>query len=140
MSDQLFVYGSLMKNFYNYDKYLRGHVVAIEDGYVSGTLYDMPYKGYPALLDGTTRVHGEVITVKDINAVLPAMDAMEGFFGKDDDEYKRIPREVTLNSGEVITLDVYFYHAHDFDIYFEEQAILIPNGDWRDFKENHHNK
>lgn len=136
MSGKIFVYGSLMKNFFNYDLYLRGHVLDIEPAYVKGTLYDMPYKGYPAILEGDQKVWGEVITVKDIDAIMPAVDRMEGYMGNDDDEYKRVPHIVTCCDGSTITLDVYQYNLSDSDPHFKNEAILIENGDWRQFKMN----
>lgn len=134
MNNQMFVYGSLMEGFFNFDKYVDGHVVSIEKAYVLGTLYDMPYKGYPALLqEGNTKVWGEIITVKDLSLIIDDIDAMEGFNGRDDDEYKRIPSTITKENGDTVELGVYFYNLKDQDVRFDE-AILLLEGSWRAFK------
>lgn len=39
----------------------------------------MPYKGYPAITKGTGVVVGEIITVKDYDSTVKAIDIMEGF-------------------------------------------------------------
>ena len=136
MSDVIFVYGSLMKNFHNYEKYLRGHVLDIQPATVHGKLYDMPYKGYPAILDGNDTVHGEVIHVKDLAAILPAIDKMEGYNHQADDEYSRIPKTITLADGSTTVLDVYVYTSKHLDTKFEKEAIYLPDGSWRAFKES----
>ncbi|CAM3700289.1 gamma-glutamylcyclotransferase family protein [Erysipelothrix urinaevulpis] len=133
MSDQIFVYGTLMEGYRNFDKYLQGHVLKIEKATVKGKLYDMPYLDFPALLEGNDTVHGEVITVDNFSKLQKDIDAMEGYKGNDDDMYKRIPKTVFLESGEEIILDVYQYHAYSFDPQFKTEACYIPEGSWRAF-------
>ena len=42
----IFVYGSLRENFFNYNKYLKGKVVSIRPAKIKNMhLYHMPYKG-----------------------------------------------------------------------------------------------
>ena len=135
MSDQIFVYGTLMEGYRNFNKYLQGHVLKIERASVKGKLYDMPYLDFPALLEGDDTVYGEVITVDNFSKIQKDIDIMEGFYGKDDDMYKRVPKTVTLESGEQTILDVYQYHAHKSDKKFDTEASYIPEGDWRNFNQ-----
>ena len=61
----LFVYGSLRPNFFNFEKYLEGKTLDIKPAVLKNMdLYHMPYKGYPAITKGTGVVVGEIITVK----------------------------------------------------------------------------
>ena len=67
----LFVYGSLRPNFFNFEKYLEGKTLDIKPAVLKNMdLYHMPYKGYPAITKGTGVVVGEIITVKDDNLLL----------------------------------------------------------------------
>lgn len=136
MADKIFVYGTLMKDFRNYNKYLKNHVLKIEKGYVKGKLYHMPYLDFPALIDGDEIIQGEVLTIDDIKTILPLVDEMEGYKGCEDDMYKRIPQIVTLEDGSTIELDVYKYYAVENDERFATEAIYLPNGNWREYKEN----
>lgn len=134
MNKYMFVYGSLMYGFYNYDKYLAKHVISIQRGYVQGSLYDMPYKGYPALLnDGDDEVWGEIIEVLSLEDIIDDIDDMENYFHRDNDEYQRIPKMVHLEDGEEMILDVYVYVHKEQDDKFDT-AIYIPDGDWRKYK------
>ena len=98
----LFVYGSLRPNFFNFEKYLEGKTLDIKPAVLKNMdLYHMPYKGYPAITKGTGVVVGEIITVKDYDSTVKAIDIMEGFLGENNpnNEYHKILLEVNhLNS------------------------------------------
>jgi len=129
---KVFVYGSLRTGFFNYDKYLKGHVIKSEPAKVSGTLYHMPNKGYPALLKGTDEVYGEVMTIDNYDVVMEAVDKMEGYLGVDnkENEYNRLALDVhLLDTDKVEKCYVYMYNLEDSKEFIENREY-IPHGDW----------
>ena len=95
----LFVYGSLIEGFFNYDKYLKGKVVEKRAAKLENMqLYHMPYKGYPAILKGQNSILGEIMVINEDNyeATMEAMDKMEGFISENnpENEYNKVILEV----------------------------------------------
>ncbi|GAA0743212.1 gamma-glutamylcyclotransferase family protein [Clostridium oceanicum] len=142
MIQKLFVYGTLMEDFYNYDKYLKDQVITLEKATFKGKLYHMPKKGYPALLPGNDDILGEIITIKNWDENLNLMDKMEHFFGENDssNEYNRKVIEVKISKdNEIITEKAYsyLYNLSEKDKEnFKDEFIYIPSGNWRDYMEN----
>ena len=132
----LFVYGRLRPNFFNFDKYLDGKTLDIKPAVLKNmNLYHMPYKGYPAITPGDDVVFGEVITVKDYDSTVKAIDIMEGFLGENNtaNEYHKILVEVEhIDSSKKEKCYTYFYNR-DIDNNFIEQAIYIEHGDWKKY-------
>lgn len=132
----IFVYGSLREGFFNYDIYLKGKVKSIRPAEISGfELYHMPYKGYPAVLPGNSTIVGEVVELENYDSTLKAMDEMEGFLGEGNpnNEYSRKLIKVKLTDDESYE-DCYSYlYNKDIDLKFEEEAIYIKNGDWKQY-------
>lgn len=128
---KVFVYGSLRSGFFNYDKYLKGHVLSVEKATIKGKLYHMPYKGYPAIIDGEDTIIGEVMELKDFEKVMIPMDRMEGYYGANNknNEYTRVIEEVTLESGKVEKCYIYRYNTN-LDKRLESLGEYIPSGDW----------
>lgn len=62
----VFVYGTLMKGFWNYRRYLEGKISYVASGKTQGLLYHLP-EGYPALITGNKLVEGEIIEPIDEN-------------------------------------------------------------------------
>ena len=135
----LFVYGSLRPNFFNFEKYLEGKTLDIKPAVLKNMdLYHIPYKGYPAITKGTGVVVGEIITVKDYDSTVKAIDIMEGFLGENNpnNEYHKILLEVNhLNSNKKEKCYTYFYNA-DIDKDFNEKAVFISDGDWKNYMLN----
>lgn len=131
----LFVYGSLRENFFNYDKYLKGKVLSIKPAKIDNMiLYHMPYKGYPAILNGEGTVYGEIIEVipELYDETVKAIDDMEGFISENNpqNEYHKKLFEVShLNDDTCEKCYVYFYN-HNIDDKFSNNAVLINHGDW----------
>ena len=91
----IFVYGSLMRGFWNYDRYLHGKGEFIGVGSLEGDLFHLP-DGYPALLPGEGTVWGEVIKLLD-KSTINALDRLEGHTpGGGNNLYNREQREVEL--------------------------------------------
>ncbi|WP_297439196.1 gamma-glutamylcyclotransferase [uncultured Clostridium sp.] len=134
---RFFVYGSLREGFYNYDKYLKGHVLTNELATTSGDLYHMEHKGYPALITGNRDIEGEVITVDNPEVLVKALDEMEHFYGlgNERNEYDRIEKEVKLLDGTIEICYVYFY----VDVQkksFDRNYIHLAQDSWKDYMIN----
>ncbi len=136
-SINLFVYGSLREGFFNYNKYLDGKVIKIQEARLENMkLYHMPYKGYPAIIPGNDVIVGEimVLDVKHYEDTMCAMDKMEGFISENnpENEYHKVILEVeNLNTKQKENCYVYFYNK-DRDSFFESSAVYLPNGDWKE--------
>ena len=133
----IFVYGSLREGFFNYDKYLSGKISKKMNAKLNNVeLYHMPYKGYPAIINGQDSILGEIMVINeaDYDSTLEAMDAMEGFLGEGnpENEYHKMIFEVeNLESNEIESCYVYFYNK-DKDELFDYKAVYLPNGDWKE--------
>lgn len=130
--DKVFVYGTLMKNFWNYKRYLEGRINRITPGQTYGLLYHMP-EGYPALLEGNEIIKGEIIEPVD-GKLLKSLDRLEDYVeGRNDNLYVRRIRDIFTEDGEKMTCWIYIYND---ERYAKENGILVPDGDWRKFMEN----
>ena len=89
---KMFVYGTLMKGFYNYEKALVGQEVSLVPARTRGVVWHMSTRGYPAIKAGDGWVYGELVELKDFAAVIDIMDDIEGYYGPEDprNEYARI--------------------------------------------------
>ena len=131
---KIFVYGSLRKGFFNFNKYINKAANKIELGQVRGKLYAIKNKDYPALLEENGVVTGEIITV--VNCDLVAIDKMENYFGENNslNEYNKIKKEVkNLETGEIELLDVYIYNTTNPNFSYAD-LIFVPSGDWKQYK------
>lgn len=127
---KLFVYGTLMRGFENYNKYLKDKVKEIKKEYTYGNLYHLIRESCPALIEGKEKIWGEIITFYDDGNVLSSIDELELYFGdKHEIMYLREKREVFYENGEKEYIDVYVYKK---DIK-REPHIYIETGDWRTF-------
>ena len=101
---KLLVYGTLMKDFCNFNKYLLNQS-EINKAYVYGRLYHLIDKECPALIEGSDKVFGEVITIADDddNTVVNSVDELEKYFkgNKINIVYIREEIKVYYVSGEV---------------------------------------
>ena len=126
MSDLVFFYGTLMAGF---DRRRRAGIdnklTYIGRGSIRAALFDLGI--YPAAVpapDG--RVWGEVYEMAEPDAVLQALDDIEGYRPDDPDKslYSRERAEVQLPDGSVERAWVYFYNAP------LGQAPAIVSGDY----------
>lgn len=138
---RIFVYGSLMENFFNYDKYLKGNVLARENGYVVGTLYHLVNKGYPGFVKiGNDRVYGEILTIKSDQKLVEALDQLEGYSGAyhGENAYNRFQVAVhPLENNKVLYLDAYVYNIHAPCNHTDER-LYLENGSWRQYMEENY--
>ena len=126
MADLVFFYGTLMAGF---DRRRQAGIddklVYIGRGSIKAALFDLGL--YPAAVPAPDRaVWGEVYEVTDADAVLPALDTIEGFTPEHPDRslYRRARAAVTLPDGRVSEAWVYFYNAP------LGRARRIPSGDY----------
>jgi len=130
--NKVFVYGTLMKNFCNYKRYIEGRISRITPGKTYGLLYHLP-EGYPALLEGNEIVEGEIIEPVD-ERLLKSLDRLEDYVeGRSGNLYERKIKEILTEDGEKVTCWIYIYTD---ERYAKESGILIPDGNWRKFMEN----
>ncbi|NLC68168.1 MAG: gamma-glutamylcyclotransferase [Clostridiaceae bacterium] len=130
--DKVFVYGTLMKGFWNHRRHLDGRISRVTPGKVKGLLYHLP-EGYPALLEGSETVKGEIVEPVD-EELLEALDRLEGYReGRRNNLYIRSLGNVLTEDREEITCWVYFYADGE---YARGNGIPVPNGDWREFMKN----
>jgi gamma-glutamylcyclotransferase (GGCT)/AIG2-like uncharacterized protein YtfP len=131
---RLFVYGSLMEGFFNYEKVFLGKVMSRTPARVRGILYHQVRKGYPAMIPGEGWVMGEFLELEDFPRLLAASDDIENYFaGAGNSEYERrvSPLEL-LPEGRPAFAHVYWYARNDLGS-AANPAEIIPSGDWRDY-------
>lgn len=128
----VFVYGTLMKGFWNYRRYLEGKISYVASGKTQGLLYHLPER-YPALITGNKLVEGEIIEPIDEN-LLKTLDRLEGYSEqRSKNLYTREVRNVWTKDGNEVPCWVYVYS----DVrYAQENGILVLSGNWRKFMEN----
>ncbi|WP_366924687.1 gamma-glutamylcyclotransferase [Metallumcola ferriviriculae] len=130
----VFVYGTLMDGFWNYEKHLKPHVIGKWEAWVSGTLYHLR-EGYPALLEGDNPVYGNLVQCRQFDKAIAILDRLEGYHGPGHTNlYERITKAVFLHDGEVFEAFTYVYspaRLHEV----EKFGILIPSGSWREYIE-----
>jgi gamma-glutamylcyclotransferase (GGCT)/AIG2-like uncharacterized protein YtfP len=77
MLNRVFVYGTLKPGGRNY--HLAKGVTHAEPAYLDGfELLHFEPEGYPAIVPGSGRVYGVVLTFADIALALPPLDVLEG--------------------------------------------------------------
>lgn len=127
--NRVFVYGSLMKGYWNYSRFLDGRVKSSTVGSLKGDLYHLP-QGYPALLVGENTVKGEVIEIDD--ETLRALDFLEGYYGEGKNNLYYRAEVCVQAQGENMLCWTYFYNDEE---YAQSHGIKILNGDWKEFME-----
>lgn len=110
--NKVFVYGTLRKGMYNYERYFKGYVRSVTSGYVKGTLYTIQGKQYPALVTGEDMIAGEIIELEE-HFDMTAVDEMEGYYGDGnlENEYHKELCDIYDIQGTIIDrLPVYRYN------------------------------
>ncbi|MCI0359106.1 MAG: gamma-glutamylcyclotransferase [Planctomycetaceae bacterium] len=94
----IFVYGTLQRGQVRERCWPRTPI-AVEPATVRGALFDLG--PYPALVEGDDTVAGELwrFALEDMPATLSALDAVEGFAGREDDLYRRVIVTCTAATG-----------------------------------------
>jgi len=118
----VFVYGTLLAG----EK--RGHVLEACErraATVDGLLFDLGDRGYPGLMPGEGRVHGEVVRLPDDGVLLARLDHIEGMHahGSHTNLYRRGFVRAVTDSGPVWAW-TYWWNGMD-------AGEPIASGDWR---------
>jgi gamma-glutamylcyclotransferase (GGCT)/AIG2-like uncharacterized protein YtfP len=131
-----------MKDFCNFNKYLSNNTINIRIAYVYGKLYHLIDKECPALIEGTDKVFGEVITIieDDKNSIVNGVDELERYFKGDKRSivYTREETKVYYENGEVEMLGAYI--LKDRKLLSKGNCIYIPEGDWKLFIKKYKSK
>jgi gamma-glutamylcyclotransferase (GGCT)/AIG2-like uncharacterized protein YtfP len=114
MTDLVFFYGTLMSGFRRPGRtQLDDLLFPVGRGWIRAALYDLGI--YPAAIPATddSRVWGEVYRMVDREAVLGALDEIEGYRHAEPDAslYARLEAPVMLEDGRLADAWVYFYNA-----------------------------
>lgn len=132
----LFVYGTLMTGMSNHSL-ISPFVQQVRVAYTKGTLYHLPY-GYPALVEGSGIVWGELFELRDSPNALKILDRFEDFYGPGNaaNLYERVPQTVWSEDGTEFTAQVYRW-AKPLEL--KRIGAPVANGDWRKFLKEFHN-
>jgi len=113
MTDLVFFYGTLMSGFERPGRArLDPKLEPRGRGWIRAALFDLGI--YPAAIPATdAKVWGEVHRMLDVDAVLRALDEIEGFRPDEPDAslYTRVETPVTFDDGRVSQAWAYFYNA-----------------------------
>lgn len=133
---RIFVYGTLMENFGNYNKFLSDYVVNIQRAYTKGILYHLKNKECPALIEGDETIFGEVITFVDNekHSVLKSIDNLEEYFeGNPEVMYER--RHIKVYYENESSEQIYAYIFINPKALTSENCEKVYSGDWRAYVE-----
>jgi gamma-glutamylcyclotransferase (GGCT)/AIG2-like uncharacterized protein YtfP len=113
LTDLVFFYGTLMSGFRRAGRsQIDPALQPAGRGWIRAALFDLGI--YPAAIPSSDgRVCGEVHRMLDVDAVLTALDEIEGFRPGQPDAslYRRDEIDVTFDSGHVAQAWAYFYNA-----------------------------
>jgi gamma-glutamylcyclotransferase (GGCT)/AIG2-like uncharacterized protein YtfP len=131
----IFVYGTLMTGERNHFQALAAHIVRYEPATILGTLYYYRTEDYPALSEGTHRVTGQLLHVKNLPEVLDTMNRIEDYRGPGDPDNMYDFSICTAHTATGHDVRAYVYrinprllqtHAAEFSV--------IDSGDWVQFR------
>jgi len=131
---RIFVYGSLMLGFYNYEKFLKGKTInQVLEASIEGKLFHLSKKGYPAIIFGRDTIYGQVLDIIDNGKTFEKINQMEGIISPDNpkNEYNIETREVKFLDGRKEYLPVYIYNSTEDKIINNDLGIYISSGDWK---------
>jgi gamma-glutamylcyclotransferase (GGCT)/AIG2-like uncharacterized protein YtfP len=119
----IFVYGTLMRGYSRHHLMSNGRFE--REASAQGRLISLGE--YPALIDGSGVVRGELYTFDDLPVALDVLDDVEDFDPANPErgEYVREMRRVSRDDGSESLTWIYVYNRPAGD------APIIPSGDWR---------
>ena len=127
---RIFVYGTLRKGMYNYNRYLKDKQSFREYGYIKGQLMSLKGQKYPAfLLEGNGMILGEIHEVDD--EFIKVLDVLESYFGENNpnNEYNKIVCDIYDDNETIIEqIPVYVYNDKN-----ESNARLLDKEIGNDF-------
>ena len=130
----IFVYGTLLAGWENYENYVQPYKHEAIPAEVKGELFHLPM-GYPGILDGDGVVKGVILCFEpqDYETVLAELDELETYYGPHDprNEYERIEVWAKLADGQE-DRRVYAYRYVDAK-YVRAEGTPVHDGDWAHF-------
>lgn len=126
MTRPVFVYGTLMPGWHNYDALLAGATTREEPATLAGMVL-RDFGAFPYLLPGRGVVQGVLLWLHDPRT-LDRVDALEGYFGREHpaNHYDRIVVIATTQTNEQI--ECWTYVAADPSSV--QHLPLVPGGVW----------
>ncbi len=124
----LFVYGSLMKGMVHHNK-VAALVKEIKPASIQGTLYRMAV-GYPALIEGTNIVRGELLVLENFKELIKILDEFEGFSAQVPEKslHVRMEKPATADGAKKPSMtQVYMLNP----LKLPKDAKVIEAGDYR---------
>ena len=113
MTDLVFFYGTLMSGFKRPGRSrIDAKLKPVGRGWIPAALFDLGI--YPAAIPASDgRVWGEVHRMLDVDAVLTALDEIEGYRPSEPDNslYTRVETTATFDDGRTGPAWAYFYNA-----------------------------
>ncbi len=140
-SDAFFVYGTLLRPFANYQRYLKNFIASITPAYCPGQLYHLP-EGYPGLIpaDGPQPdlAAGELMSFRDPLKILSQLDSLEDFDPAHPESslyLRRLQQVLVCDSQgriqERVRAWVYEYSAEQ--LAGTKSKVRVECGNWRAF-------
>lgn len=130
--NKFFVYGTLMTDCSNHKIIPQDSIENIERATIDNVeLYSYINGKFPCLIEGKSKVFGELITIKKshLSNVKKLMDRLEGYNEKAPESYNlynRKIKEVKLEDGSIINAYVYMFNPERNGL-----GSLITEGDWK---------
>ncbi len=126
----LFVYGTLKPGESNFDRYCGTKVITSQRAYIHGELYHFRSLGYPGAIQGTSKVHGFVLTFGDA-AILADLDKLEDYQPDRQPAENDYTRElVNTYTPEGISNIPAWTYLMTPDRIHQWGGILLPDGCW----------
>jgi gamma-glutamylcyclotransferase (GGCT)/AIG2-like uncharacterized protein YtfP len=125
----VFVYGTLKPGEFYHAAYCEGRVVAYEEAIAYGQLYALPL-GYPAMTEGSNRVYGYLLSLKD-SVALDALDELEDYDPHRpalQNEYNRVWIEVFAPTSE--SRGFAWVYQMSVEQVQDLGGVLLSNGRW----------
>ncbi len=126
----IFVYGTLKPGEAHFARYCGNSVISQQLGYIQAELYHFPALGYPGAIQGTSQVHGYVLTFADA-AVLVELDELEDYHPDRQPAENDYTREiVSTYTSEGTPLVSAWAYLMTLDRIQQSGGILVPDGWW----------
>ncbi len=133
----IFVYGTLMVGFRNYDKYLKNKVISSQIAFVKGSLFHLANKDYPAFIDeGDDKIYGEILEIPKDYSLMDEIDNLEGCKDTDCKNHEYCKKQITVfkENGEIFAdLPVYVYNIKS-KMNVDDERLIVNSGDWKKYK------
>lgn len=124
---RVFVYGTLLPGYRNYERFIAPYLITSEPATARGDLYHLP-EGYPGVVEGAGTVQGRVLMLPE--QVLASLDDLEAYdpaASPEENEYQRKEVPVTLENGSTLSAWMYFMTAKRVR---SMKGIRIESGGW----------